>query len=92
MKWTRAKYDHICTACFTEIKPDSNYLVDPYTCFCKKCGMKFIKGELHFDKKRKRYIDIKDKNTCDFCKEPPIGNIAGKAICREHIGEAVSWE
>lgn len=89
MKWTKARTEHLCTTCLADIKQGEIYLTSPNICFCKNCGTKYQKGELVHDNKTKRYIDIKSKTTCDFCKDIPIGSINGKSVCREHIGEAV---
>jgi len=89
VKWTKAKTQHICTYCIATIKEEELYFSGPYKAFCKKCGKKFIKGELHYSKKDNSYIDVKDNRVCSYCKEAPIGVIKGKSVCQEHIGKVI---
>ena len=89
MKWTKARQLQICSSCDTDIDPGTVYLASQYSALCKDCGKKHNKGDLIYNRKDKNYLDIKDKTTCDSCGEPAIGNIKGKVVCREHIGDAV---
>ena len=89
MKWSKANTEHICSVCLAGVEKGEIYLTSPNINLCKKCGTKYQKGELVHDRKAKRYIDIKSKSTCDFCKDIPIGSINGRAVCKEHIGEAM---
>lgn len=89
MKWTKANTEHICSVCLSYILTGQIYLTSPNINLCKKCGKKYQKGELIHDRKAKRYIDIKSKSTCDFCKDMPIGSINGKAVCQQHVPNAM---
>jgi len=89
MKWMIARVPHICGHCDEQVKAGDQYLVSPYRCFCRTCGTSYNKGELSWDSRSKTYIHIDTKSKCDFCDSVPIGNIKGKAVCEDHIGNAI---
>ena len=90
MKWTPARNEQICSACDKDILKGEVYLSAPFVALCKKCGKKYKKGLLVYDRKIKAYKDVNDTYICSFCTRPAVATSKlGKPFCDEHVSDAI---
>jgi hypothetical protein len=89
MRWMRARRSNICTGCIGVIQENEDYYGNSSSAFCKECGVKKQQQEIGYSREKKSYTEIKNKETCDFCKQPSVGHLMGKAVCQDHIGDAM---
>jgi len=89
MRWMRARRSNICTGCGGDIKEGDDYYGNSSSAFCKECGVKKQKRDLVYSSESKSYTNIENQVMCFKCKNLSIGHLMGKAVCQEHIGDAV---
>lgn len=89
MKWFRARKANICSSCTAVINIDDDYFGNSSSAFCKICGVKKQKRDLVYSQESKSYTRVENQVMCFKCKNLSIGHLMGKAVCQEHIGDAV---
>ena len=81
MKLTTAKKEHICNGCGKGIEYNEKYWAMPYKTLCVECyGAKLQNDSQSY----------KEGDPCIYCGKSSIGQLIGKSVCLEHIGDAVT--